>query len=79
MSPVMPCAVPADQSWGVGLTWESHERLWGAEKMLPFHKSIGRDRGAPFGEAVVLNLLIKCAQLGSPSWESLSSKDGFQL
>lgn len=79
MSPVMPRAVPADQVAGVGLTWESQGRLWGAEKTFPFNKSIGHDRGAPFGEVVVGNLLIKCAQLGSPSWESLSSKGGFQL
>lgn len=33
----------------------------------------------PFGEVMVGNLLIKRAQLGSPSWKSFGSKGGFLL
>lgn len=47
------CDVPEDQVGGVGVTWEPQGRLWGAEETLSFHKSIGREREAPFGEAVV--------------------------
>lgn len=66
MSPVMPCAVPTDQVVG-----ESHmaipRRGSGKRSRDFFHKSIGCYRKTPFGEVVVGNLLIKCAQLGSSS------------
>lgn len=70
---------PCRSSCGVELAWVPQGSLWGAEKTFPFHQSIGRDRGAPFGEAVVGNLLVKCAQPGSPSWGSHGSVGAFQL
>lgn len=77
MSPVMPRVALVDQVGG----WESHGSPKGGpgeqRRHFPFHKSIGCDRGAPLGEVVVGNLLIKCTQLGSPSWKSLGSKGGF--